>query len=161
MNTRKNQILSLLIVGALTTIGIGATEASAQVVLSPVPVAVIPVDIKAKLAHPALASPLFLRGTANVRVVRGTINLGTYFMTSPRGKAKIRWYPATVSPNGSFTAYGSGKAKVINPLTGAIERVTFRMVTSGRTDSVARALGRFKDVCTSVAGAGLKGKYHH
>ena len=58
MNTRKNQILSLLIVGALTTIGIGATEASAQVVLSPVPVAVIPVPVPVAAAPPSRGTSL-------------------------------------------------------------------------------------------------------
>ena len=152
MNTQKNQILSLLIVGVLATIGIGATDASA---------AVIPIKTKAKLTHPALPAPLLLHGTANVNVVGATINLGTYYMTAPNGKAKIKWYPATVGPGGWFTAYGIGDAKVINPVTGATERVYFRMITKGRTDSIARAAGRFTHLYSSVAGAGLTGKYHH
>ena len=152
MNTRKNQILSLLIVGALATIGISATDASA---------AIITVNTKAKLMHPVLATPLLLHGTANVNVVGATISLGTYYMASPDGKAKIKWYPATVGPGGWFIAYGRGYAKVINPVTGATERVYFRMITKGRTDNIARAAGRFTHLYSSVAGAGLNGKYRH
>ena len=152
MNTRKNQILSLLIVGALATIGISATDASAAVII---------VQTKAELFHPSLPAPLLLHGTANVQVVGGTVKLGMYYMASPDGKAKIKWYPATVGPGGWFTAYGRGYAKVINPVTGATERVYFRMITKGRTDNIARAAGRFTHLYSSVAGAGLKGKYRH
>ena len=153
MNTQKNQILSLLIVGILATIGIGATDTYA---------AVIPVKIKAKLAHPVLPAPILLHGIANVHVGGGMINLGTYFMAAPNGKAKIKWFPTSVNPaTGEFKAFGSGYAKVINPVTGAVERVYFRMTTKGRTDSVARAIGRFTHIYTSVPGAGLKGKYRH
>ena len=153
MNTRKNQILSLLIVGVLATIGIGATETYAVV---------IPINAKALLVHPALPGPIVLHGAANVHVGGGMINLGTYFMTAPNGKAKIKWYPTSVNPaDGSFTAHGSGKAKLINPATGAIERVYFRMITHGRTDNVARVKGKFTYLYSSVPGAGLKGKYHH
>ena len=153
MNTRKNQILSLLIVGAMAAIGTSATEAYAVV---------IPVHTKAKLAHPVLPGPILLNGAANVQVAGGMIDLGTYFMAAPNGKAKIKWYPTSVNPaNGKFTACGRGYAKVINPVTGAIERVYFRMITKGRTDSVARVVGRFTYIYTSVPGAGLKGKYRH
>jgi len=153
MNTRNNQILSLLIVGILATIGIGATETYA---------ALIPVNTKAKLDHPVLPAPIFLHGAANVHVAGGMIHLGTYFMAAPNGKAKIKWYPTSVNPaTGKFTACGSGYAKLINPATGAVERVYFRMRTEGRTDSVARVIGRFTYIYTSVPGAGLKGKYHH
>ena len=153
MNTRKNQILSLLIVGILATIGIGATETYA---------AVITVNTKAKLDHPVLPVPIVLHGAASVHVVGGMINLGTYFVTAPNAKAKIKWHPTSVNPvTGKFKAYGSGYAKLINPVTGAVERVYFRMITEGRTDSVARIIGRFTDIITSVSGAGLKGKYHH
>ena len=159
MNTRKNQILRLLIVGALAVIGTGATEAYAVAV-------VIPVQTKAKLAHPALSSPLLLQGTANVQVAGGTVNLGSYTMIAPGiigsvGEAKIWWFPATVNPDGSFTARGRGTAKFINPLTGGTEFVSFCMITNGRTDSVVRAMGRFNDSSSSVAGSHLKGKYHH
>ena len=153
MNTRKNQILSLLIVGAMAAIGTSATEAYAVV---------IPVHTKAKLAHPVLPGPILLNGAANVQVAGGMIDLGTYFMTAPNGKAKIKWYTTSVDPvTGKFIAYGSGYAKVIHPVTGAVERVYFRMTTKGRTDSVARAIGRFTHIYTSVPGAGLKGKYRH
>ena len=153
MNTRKNQILSLLIVGVLATIGIGATETYAVV---------IPVNTKALLDHPVLPGPIVLHGAANVHVGGGMINLGTYFMTAPNGKAKIKWYTTSVDPvTGKFIAYGSGYAKLIHPVTGAVERVYFRMTTKGKTDSVARVIGRFTYIYTSVPGAGLKGKYHH
>ena len=153
MNTRKNQILSLLIVGAMAAIGTSATKAYAVV---------ITVHTKAKLVHPVLPGPIFLNGAANVQVAGGMIYLGTYLMTAPNGKAKIKWYPTSVNPaDGSFTAHGSGKAKLINPATGAIERVYFRMITHGRTDSVARVKGKFTYLYSSVPGAGLKGKYHH
>ena len=152
MNTRTNKILSLLIVGALATIGISATDASA---------AVINVQTKAELFHPSLPAPLLLHGTANVNVVGTTINLGTFHMTAPHGKAKIKWRPATVDADGWFNACGSGRAKLINPVTGATEYVSFRMVTRGRTDSIARVKGRFTFTLTSVAGASLTGKYRH
>ena len=153
MNTRKNQILSLLIVGVLATIGIGATETYAVV---------IPINAKALLVHPALPGPIVLHGAANVHVGGGMINLGTYFMTAPNGKVKIKWHPTSVNPcTGKFTAYGSGYAKLINPVTGGVERVYFRMITEGRTDSVARVIGRFTHIYTSTPGAGLKGEYHH
>ena len=155
MNTRKNQILSLLIVGVLATIGIGATEASA---------AVIPIQTKAKLAHPVLPAPILIGGNANVQVAGGMINLGTFFMIAPNGtaKAKVKWYPTSVNPaDGTFTAYGSGYAKVIDPATGVVKRVYFRMLTKGRTDSVARIHGRFWHLYTSTPFAGLKGKYSH
>ena len=153
MNTRKNQILSLLIVGAMAAIGTSATKAYAVV---------ITVHTKAKLVHPVLLGPIFLHGAANVKVACGMIDLGTYLMSAPNGKAKIKWYPPSVNPaDGSFTANGRGMAKLINPATGAIERVYFRMITHGRTDSVARVKGRFTYLYTSVPGAGLKGKYRH
>jgi hypothetical protein len=155
MNTRKNQILSLLIVGVLATIGIGATQASA---------AVIPVRIKAVLNHPVLAAPILLHGHANVHVNSGMINLGTFLVTAPGGtaKAKIKWYSTSVNPaDGTFEAYGSGVAKVIDPANGVVKFVRFRMLTKGRTDGANRIHGKFKDLYTSTPGAGLRGKYRH
>jgi|3_EtaG_2_1085321.scaffolds.fasta_scaffold04647_2 hypothetical protein len=155
MNTRKNQILSLLIVGVLATIGIGATETQA---------AVIPVQIKAVLKHPVLAAPILLHGHANVHVAGGMINLGTFFMIAPGGtaKAKVKWYPTSVNPaDGTFTAYGSGYAKLIDPATGVVKFVRFRMLTKGRTNGINRIHGKFKHLYTSTPFAGLRGKYRH
>ena len=155
MNTRKNQILSLLIVGVLATIGIGATEAHA---------AIINVQTKAKLAHPVLAAPILIGGNANVQVAGGMLNLGTFWMIAPGGtaKAKIKWYPTSVNPaDGTFTAHGSAFAKVIDPATGVVKRVYFRMITKGRTNSVNKIRGEFWHLYTSTPFAGLKGKYSH
>lgn len=152
MKTRKNHILSLLIVGALAAIGTSAADTYAVV---------IPVKTKALLQHPALPNSILLKGAGNVEVLGATVNLGNFYMTAPKAKALIDWSPTSLGPGGWFTAYGSGRAKFKNPATGAIEYVSFRMISGGRTDSVGRAVGRFKDIYSSVPGAGLEGKYRH
>ena len=152
MKTRKNHILSLLIVGVLAAIGTSAADTYAVI---------ISVKTKALLAHPALPNSILLKGTGNVEVLGATVNLGNFYMNAPKAKALIDWSPTSLSSSGWFKAYGSGRAKFKNPSTGAIEFVSFRMVSRGRTDSVGRAVGRFVDIYASVPGAGLKGKYRH
>ena len=153
MNTRKKQILSLLIVGAMAVIGTSATEAYAVV---------IPVQTKAELSHPALPMPITLTGTANIQVIGSNVNPGNFYMTGPMGaKAVIDWSPGTVSATGSFTVRGSGRAKFKDPATGLPVDISFKFITTGRTDSVSRAMGRFHDYATSTAGSHLRGRYHH
>ncbi len=108
MNTRKNQILSLLIVGVLATIGIGATVASA---------AAIPVDINARLSHPSLASPITLVGGGTVNVVAGTIAPGIFNLVDATGgpaSAQITWSTGPVSLSGRFRVDGRAVARWVD-----------------------------------------------
>ena len=162
MKTRKNHILSLLIVGALAAIGTSASDTYASSpTLAPSPCPVIPLKTKAKLQHPAVNTPVLLRGTGRATVVGRTINLGNFYLTGRGGKAAIDWAPARIGRCGKFVAHGSGRAKVISPTSAPATHVSFRMTSRGRTDGVRRAIGRYVSVVSSMSGAGLKGKFSH
>ena len=154
MKSRKNYILSLLIVTTLASIGISASETFAVA---------IPVNTKAVLTHPALPGPIIVAGTANINVTGTTVDPGYFHMTGPSSaKVIIDWSPGTVSSTGRFAVRGSARAKFKDPATGLPVYIFFKVKTKGRTDSVARAMGRFGDYATSTPGAHLRrGKYHH
>ena len=150
MNTRKNQILSLLIVGVLATIGIGATEVSAQV---------IPVDINARLSHPSLASPITLVGGGTVNVVAGTIAPGIFNLVDATGgpaSAQISWTPGTVGPFGRFRADGPAVARWVDA-SGVTRYADFKMILQGRTNGTTRVRARFSDT-SGTSGSHLRGR---
>ena len=153
MKSRKNNILSLLIVVAMASIGTSATETFAVN---------IPVNTKARLVHPALATPVTVTGTANIQVSGTTVNPGTFNLSGPLGaKVLIDWSPGTIMAKGRFNVRGTARAEFVDPATGLIVYVSFEVVTKGRTNSVSRALGRFREYATSIPGSRLRGKYHH
>ena len=148
MNTRKNQILSLLIVGVLATIAIGATQASA---------AVIPVGIRARMYHPSLATPINLGGTGNINVVAGSIAPGTFNLTDATGGpavAQISWSTGTVDSFGRFCVEGQAYGQWVDA-AGVIRYVHFRMVIRGRTNGT-HLRARFRETA-GTPGARLRG----
>ena len=150
MNTRKNQILSLLIVGVLATIAIGATQASA---------AAIPVDINARLSHPSLASPITLVGGGTVNVVAGTIAPGIFNLVDATGgpaSAQITWSTGPVSLSGRFRVDGRAVARWVDA-SGVVRYVDFKMVIRGRTNGTSRVRARFYDT-SGTSGAHLRGR---
>jgi hypothetical protein len=149
MNTRKNQILSLLIVGALAAIGTGATEAYAVV---------IPVDIRARLRHPSLFPAINLVGGGHIRVVGSHIAPGTFNLTDTAGpgRARISWSTGSVDSTGRFRVEGRAVAQWVDR-SGVVRYVRFRMVIRGRTNGTSRIRGRFRDVL-GTAGAHLGGR---
>ncbi len=149
MNTRKNQILSLLIVGVLATIAIGATQASA---------AVIPVDIRARMYHPSLATPINLGGTGNINVVAGSIAPGTFNLVDATGApafAQISWSTGTVDSFGRFRVEGQAYGKW-DDATGVTRYVHFRMIIRGRTNGT-HLRARFRETA-GTPGARLRGR---
>ena len=152
MKYTQNHLLSLLIVAALTSIGASATETFAVN---------IPVRTKAKLIHSSLPAPIIVTGLANVDVTGTTVNLGTCHMAGPLGaKVLVDFAPTKVNKKGRFIARGRARAKFVDPATGSIVNLSFSVVSKGRTDSIAKAAGRFRDVAGSP-GAHLRGKYRH
>jgi hypothetical protein len=148
MNTRKNQILSMLIVGVLTTIGIGATEASAQ----------ITVGIRARMSHPTLATPINLGGVGNINVVAGSIAPGTFDLVDATGgpaSAQISWSTGTVDSFGRFRVEGQAYGKWVDA-TGVTRYVHFRMVIRGRTNGT-HVRARFGETA-GTPGARLRGR---
>jgi hypothetical protein len=154
MNFRKNHILSLMIVAALTSLGVSASETFAVA---------IPVNTKVKLTHPALPGPIVLSGTANIDVTGTTVDPGVFHMTGPHSSTVIiDWHPSTVDSTGRFRTRGQARAKFIDPATGSAVYISFYVKTKGRTNSVAKAMGKFRDYWTSTLGSHLRrGKYHH
>ena len=149
MNTRKNQILSLLIVGVLTTIGIGATEASAQ----------ITVGIRARMHHPSLATPIILVGGGTVNVVAGTIAPGIFNLVDATGgpaSAQISWTTGTVDLLGRFRVDGRAVARWVDA-SGVIRYADFKMILRGRTNGTTRVRARFHDT-SGTSGAHLRGR---
>ena len=155
MNTRKNQILSLLIVGAMAAIGTGATEAYAVV---------IPVDIRARLSDSSLVIPINLVGSGHIRVVGSHIAPGTFNLTDTvgPGRAQISWSTGSVDPTGRFRVEGQAVGQWVDP-SGVVRYVHFRMVIRGRTNgttlgsTMPRVQGRFRDVL-GTPGAHLRGR---
>ena len=154
MNMRQKQILSLLIVGALSVIGVGATESYAQVV-------VIPVDVRARLSHPALSPSMRLVGGGNIRISGGRIDPGTFNLTdtSGPGRAQISWSTGTIGPRGRFRVEGQAVAEWVDP-SGVVRYAHFRMSIRGRTNGTSRVRARFRDVLGTV-GAHLRGGCRH
>ena len=152
MNTRKKQILSLLIVGALAAIGTGATESYAVV---------ISVDIEARLNHLALSSPIRLVGGGNIDVSGSNIAPGTFVLTDTAGPgwARISWSTGTVSSTGRFRVEGEAVAEWVDP-SGTVRYEHFRMVIQGRTDGTSRIRARFRNPFgpTSTSTARLRGR---
>ena len=150
MNTRKNQILSMLIVGVLTTIGIGATEASAQ----------IAVDINSRLRHPSLATPIILVGGGTVNVVAGTIAPGIFNLVDATGgpaSAQISWSTGTIDSFGRFRVVGQAYGRWVDA-TGVTRYVHFRMVIRGRTNNArTHVRARFGETA-GTPGARLRGR---
>ena len=152
MKSRKKHILSILIVTALVTIGTRASETFAVS---------IPVNTKARLVHPALPMPITVTGTANIDVTGTTVNLGSFNLSGPLdAKVLVDFAPTTIKKKGRFVARGRARVKFKDPRTGSVVRFSLRIVTKGRTNSVAKAIGRFRDVA-GPPNAHLRGKYHH
>ena len=154
MKSQKNHILSLLIVAGLVSVGSSARETFGVT---------MPVITKVQLRHPALSAPLTVAGSGDIVVSGTTVNLGTFHLTGPlHAKVLIDWAPGKIYKKGWFIARGQAHAKFVNPTTGFIEHIDFKVITRGRTNSVARAVGRYRDYATSVPGSHLRrGKYHH
>ena len=148
MNTRKNQILSMLIVGVLATIGIGATEASAQ----------ITVGIRARMYHPSLATPINLGGVGNINVVAGSIAPGTFDLVDATGGpalAQISWSTGTIDSFGRFRVVGQAYGQWIDT-AGVTRYVHFTMVIRGRTNGT-HLRGMFRETM-GTPGARLRGR---
>ena len=150
MNTRKNQILSILIVGVLTAIGIGATEASAQ----------ITVGIRARMYHPSLATPINLGGVGNINVVAGSIAPGTFDLVDATGGpalAQISWSTGTIDSFGRFRVVGQAYGQWVDA-TGVTRYVHFRMVIRGRTNNAGTHVRARFGATAGTPGARLRGR---
>ena len=152
MNTRKNQILSMLIVGVLTTIGIGATEASAQ----------ITVGVRARMFHPTLATPINLVGGGNINVdmVAGTIAPGIFNLVDATGgpaSAQISWSTGTIDSFGRFRVVGQAYGQWVDA-TGVTRYVHFRMVIRGRTNNAGTHVRARFGATAGTPGARLRGR---
>ena len=152
MNTRKNQILSLLIVGVLATIAIGATQASA---------AIIPVGIRARMHHPTLATPINLGGVGNINVdiVAGTVMPDTFNLVDATGGpalAQISWSTGTVDSFGRFRVVGQAYGQWVDG-TGVTRYVHFRMVIRGRTNNAGTHVRAMFRETAGTPGARLRG----
>ena len=152
MKSRKKHILSILIVTALVTIGTRASETFAVS---------IPVNTSANLVHPALPMPITVTGIANIDVTGTTVNPGNFHLSGPlNAKVLIDFAPTTIKKKGWFVANGQARVEFQDPNTGSVVSFSLAIVTKGRTNSVAKAIGRFRDVA-GPPNAHLRGKYHH
>ena len=150
MNTRKNQILSMLIVGVLATIGIGATEASAQ----------IAVDINARLSHTSLAIPITLVGGGAVNVLGSNIAPGIFNLVDATGgpaSAQISWSTGTIDSFGRFRVVGQAYGQWVDA-TGVTRYVHFRMVIRGRTNTAGTHVRARFGATAGTPGARLRGR---
>ena len=140
MKSRKNHILSLLIVTVLASIGVSATETFAQTTI-------IDVDVRARLTDPTLSPPIILEGPGQIKITGSVIAPGTFNLTDvagPGGHAQISWSTGTVHPNGRFRVIGQAVAWWTDSSM-TVRYRHFRVVIRGRTDSAVRVRGRFHD----------------
>lgn len=141
MKSRKNHILSLLIVTVLASIGVSATETFAQTTTT------ILANVRARLTDPTLSPPIILEGLGHIEITGSVIKPGTFNLTDvagPGGHAQISWSTGTVHPNGRFRVIGQAVARWTDSSM-TVQYRHFRVVIRGRTNSASYLRGRFHD----------------